>query len=84
MNPLEKMIFRQLFGDKQYAERVTPYLKEKYFHSEETATIWRLYEIFHTKFHTAPSFAAVRIGLDATSTLNERRSQSGIRYVTSY
>ncbi len=78
MNPLEKTIFRQLFGDRAFADRVVPYFKEKYFHSEETAAIWRLYEAFHQKFHTAPSFAAMRIGIDATPTLNEQQSKNAL------
>ena len=76
MNQLEKTILRQLFGDKQFAERVTPYLKEKYFFSNETAVIWRLYEMFHSKFRAVPSFAAIRIGLDSLTTLNEKEAKN--------
>jgi archaellum biogenesis ATPase FlaH len=76
MNPLERTILRQLFGDKQFALRAAPYLKEKYFHSEETATIWRLYAAFLEKFRQVPSFAAIRIGLDATPSLNETQAKA--------
>lgn len=76
MNGLERMILRQLFGDKQFAERVAPYLKDIYFYTEETATIWRLFHAFYSKFHAIPSFAAIRIGLDAVPSLNEQQSKN--------
>ncbi len=75
MNPLERMILRQLFGDKQFAGRVVPYLKEKYFQTDETAVIWRLFAAFHEKFRQVPSFAAIRIGLDSTKALNESQAK---------
>jgi archaellum biogenesis ATPase FlaH len=75
MNPLERAILRELFGNKQFVEKVIPYLKEKYFHSDETAIIWKLFYAFHEKFHAIPSFQAIRIGLDAIPSLTEQKAQ---------
>ncbi len=78
MNPLERSILRQLFADKTFAERVVPYLKERYFMSTEAATLFRFFEAFFQKFHVPPQFAAVRIGLDASPTLNEQESKGAL------
>jgi hypothetical protein len=76
VNPLERTILRQLFGDNAFTERVATYLRERYFQSEESATIFRMFDAFYQKFHTSPSFAALRIGIDGATTLTEATAKS--------
>lgn len=76
MNPLERTILRQLFGEREFAERVAPFIKDEYFTSDEGATIFRLYYLFFEKYQKIPSFAALRIGLDNTPNLTEAAAKS--------
>jgi archaellum biogenesis ATPase FlaH len=76
MNPLERTILRQLFADLTFAERVVPYLKERYFHSTEAANVYKMFAKFFEQFHVAPQFVAVQIGLDADPTLNEAEAKA--------
>lgn len=78
MNPLEKTILRALFSNKQFAEKVVPYLKEEYFHNQNAAVIFKLYDKFYQKFHTLPSFAVIKIGLDSLSTLSEQQAKASL------
>ena len=78
MQPLERTILRQLFDKKEFAERVVPYLKEEYFFTPAAATIYKLYEAFFQKFHALPSFAVIKIGLDAVTTLTEREAKEAL------
>lgn len=82
MTPLERTILRQLFDSKEYAERVVPYLKEAYFHSEEAAHVYRFYAKFFQKYNIPPQFAAIRIGIDSTADLNEREAKSAQAVLT--
>lgn len=75
MHPLELTILRQLFADKSFAERVTPYLKEEYF-TTDAACIFKLFTAFYHKFLVVPQFAAIRIGLDNVPHLNETQAKS--------
>ena len=72
MLPLEQTILRQLFADKEYAQRVVPYLKEEYFPTQEAGLLFRLYDAFFQKYKTTPKPAAIRIGIDSLPSLNER------------
>lgn len=74
--PLERTILRQLFADKSFAELVVPYLKDDYFHSNEAATIYRLFVAFYQKFHAIPQFAAMRIAIDSVPSLNENTAKA--------
>lgn len=76
MQQLERTILRQLFSNKEYAERVVPYLREDYFYTTEAGIIYRLYLAFYEKYHKIPQFAAIRIGLDSVPNLNERVAAS--------
>lgn len=76
MNPLERTILRQLFGDTEFAERVVPFLSDEYFSSEEGAVIYRFFHEFYSKFTTVPSFAAMRIALDGTPTLTDTAAKA--------
>ena len=73
---LEKTIFKELLTSGEYAEKVVPYFKERYFQSAELATLYRLYEAFFQKFHSLPSIAVLRIGIDATATLSETEAKA--------
>src|SRR5579872_7440923 len=72
MTPLELTILRHLFSKKEYAEQVVPYLREEYFHTNATAVIYGLYEKFYNHYQTVPSFAAIRVGINAAKGLNEQ------------
>jgi hypothetical protein len=78
MQPLERTILRQLFDKVEFAERVVPYLKEDYFFTPAATTIYKLYSAFFQKFHAAPQFAAIKIGLDSVKTLTEREAKDAM------
>lgn len=69
---LEHTILRQLLSTPQLAEQICPYLKDEYFESQPCATLYTLFQQFYEKYHTLPSFAALRLGLDDLRTLSER------------
>ena len=76
MLPLDRTMMRHLFDKKEFAERVVPYLKVEYFHDEAVGSIYRLYTAFFEKYHTVPSFAVIRIGIDSLPTFTERDAQA--------
>lgn len=73
MNPIEKMILRQLLGDQEFAERVVPYLKERYFFSLEAGIIHRVFDQFFQKFKKIPAFSLLRIGIEQITSLTEEQ-----------
>lgn len=75
MLPIERTILRELFADQQFAEKVTPYLKEEYFSTADVALIYKLYFKFFEKFHAVPQFSVIGIGLDAYPNINEREAK---------
>jgi DnaB-like helicase C terminal domain len=78
MLPLERTILRQLFHNRDFAARVVPYLKTEYFHDEAASKVYQLFSAFFEKFHTLPSFAAIRIGIDSIKSLTEREAQAAM------
>jgi hypothetical protein len=71
MHPLERTILHELFVNKQFAERVVPYIKSDYFHTPEAINLFKFIARFFTKYHVLPSVTAIRIGIDNASTLSE-------------
>lgn len=76
MNPMERTILRQLFASQTYAERVVPYMKDVYFQSNASALIFKMYAAFFDKYHCAPQFAVIRIGLDSLPLLTEAEASA--------
>jgi len=72
---LEHTILRQVMSTPELAEQIAPYLKDEYFESQPCATIYALFGEFYDKYHTVPSFAALRLGLDDVRTLSEREAK---------
>lgn len=73
MQSLERTILRQLFTDKEYADRVVPYLKVEYFPTAEVQPIYQLYSAFLTKFKNIPQFSVIHIGLDSVKNLSDKQ-----------
>jgi replicative DNA helicase len=76
MLPFERTLLRQLFGDTQFAERVMPYLKDKYFMSAEAELIFHLFNAFFVKFRCVPQVSVIRIGLDANQKVTEQEAKA--------
>lgn len=71
MLPIEKTILRQILDDQEFAERVLPYVKDRYFQSNDTQLIYQMVSTFYGNYQTIPSFAAVEIGIDGLPNLTE-------------
>ena len=78
---LEKTILRQLMASQAYAEHVTPYLKDEYFLDDVTAKLYTTFQTFFEKYHTLPSFAAMRLDIDSIPTFSEKQAKIGRAHV---
>jgi replicative DNA helicase len=72
----EQTLLRQMLSSNTIAERVLPYMKTEYFASQECATIYIVFQEFYEKYHTLPSFAALRMSIEELPNLSERESKS--------
>ena len=66
----EQTLLRQMLSSNTIAERVLPYMKTEYFASQECATIYTVFQEFYEKYHTLPSFAALRMSIEELPNLS--------------
>jgi len=73
---LERTILHELFADKDFAERVIPYIRPDYFQSNELQAVYTMYAKFYDKFKSLPQFSVIRIGLDSTKNLTDKQVEA--------
>ena len=68
---MEKIILKNLATNETYARKVHPFLKQEYFGSTTTKTVFDLINNFISKYNSLPSREAMIISLNEMDIVSE-------------
>ena len=83
MKTVEIVILQNLVYNEEYSRKVTPFLREEYFHDRIEKLIFNLIRDYILKYKNLPSKEALNIALEKNTILNENEYKDAITTIES-
>ena len=83
MKTVEIVILQNLVYNEEYSRKVTPFLREEYFHDRIEKLIFNLIRDYILKYKNLPSKEALNIALEKNTMLNENEYKDAITTIES-